>query len=117
MLKSVLLASVSALAVATSLNAQTSTRAFALDDVAKLKYVSDPERSPDGKWVAYTVSGVDTEKDKRDSDVWMVSWDGSEQIRLTSSKDSESNPQWSPDNKYLAFLTSRGNDDEDDEKK
>ena len=34
--------------------------------------MSDPERSPDGKWVAYTVSGIDTEKDKRDSDVWMV---------------------------------------------
>ncbi len=117
MLKPALLATASALVVATALHAQTPTRTFTLDDVAKLKYVSDPERSPDGKWVAYTVSGVDTEKDKRDSDVWMVSWDGSEQVRLTSSKDSESEPRWSPDGKYLAFLTSRGNDDEDDEKK
>jgi dipeptidyl aminopeptidase/acylaminoacyl peptidase len=117
MLKPALLAAASALAVATTLHAQTPTRAFTLDDVAKLKHVSDPERSPDGKWVAYTVSAADTEKDKRDSDVWMVSWDGSEQVRLTSSKDSESHPQWSPDGKYLAFLTSRGNDDEDDEKK
>jgi dipeptidyl aminopeptidase/acylaminoacyl peptidase len=117
MLKPALLATVSALAVATVLHAQTPTRSFTLDDVAKLKFVSNPERSPEGKWVAYTVSSVDTEKDKRDSDVWMVSWDGSEQIRLTSSKDSESKPQWSPDGKYLAFLTSRRNDDEDDEKK
>ena len=119
MLKPALLAAASALAVATTLHAQTPTRAFTLDDVAKLKYVSDPERSPDGKWVAYTVSGVDVEKDKRDSDVWMVSWDGSEQVRLTSSKESESQPRWSPDGKYLAFLTSRaiGGSDEDDEKK
>ena len=116
MLKTALLAA-AGLAVTSTLHAQTPARAFTLDDLAKLKSVSDPERSPDGKWVAYTVSGTDTEKDKRDSDVWMVSWDGSEQIRLTSSKDSESNPQWSPDGKYLAFLTSRGNDDEDDEKK
>jgi len=117
MLKTALLAAAAGLAVTSTLHAQTPTRAFALDDLAKLKSVSDPERSPDGKWVAYTVSGIDTEKDKRDSDVWMVSWDGSEQIRLTSSKDSESNPQWSPDGKYLAFLTSRGKDDEDDAKK
>src|SRR6188472_223293 len=116
MLKTALLAA-AGLAVTATLHAQTPTRAFTLDDLAKLKSVSDPERSPDGKWVAYTVSGIDTEKDKRDSDVWMVSWDGSEQIRLTSSKDSESNPQWSPDGKYLAFLTSRGKDDEDDAKK
>ncbi len=91
MLKTALLAA-AGLAVTSTLHAQTPARAFTLDDLAKLKSVSDPERSPDGKWVAYTVSGTDTEKDKRDSDVWMVSWDGSEQIRLTSSKDSESNP-------------------------
>ena len=119
MRKPALLAAASALAVATTLQAQTPQRAFTLDDLAKLKYVSDPERSPDGKWVAYTVSNVDSEKDKRDSDIWMVSWDGSEQVRLTSSKESESQPEWSPDGKYLAFLTSRaiGGSDEDDEKK
>jgi len=119
MFKPALLATAAALAVSTSLHAQTSTRAFTLDDVARLKSVSDPARSPDGKWVAYTVSGVDTEKDKRDSDVWMVSWDGSDQVRLTSSKESESQPRWSPDGKYLAFLTSRaiGGSDEEDEKK
>jgi dipeptidyl aminopeptidase/acylaminoacyl peptidase len=118
MLKSSLLATALALAVATTLHAQTPTRAFALDDLARLKYVSAPERSPDGKWVAYTVSSADTEKDKRDTDVWMVSWDGGEQVRLTSSKDSESHPRWSPDGKYLAFLASRKNDgDEDDDKK
>ena len=42
----------------------------------------------------------------------MVSWDGKEQVQLTSSKDNESKPRWSPDGKYLAFLTSRGDEDE-----
>ena len=55
---------------------------------------------------------VDVEKDKRDSDVWMVSADGTQSVQLTTSKDSESRPRWSPDGKYLAFTTSRGDEDE-----
>ena len=42
----------------------------------------------------------------------MVSWDGKEQVQLTSSKDNESTPRWSPDGRYLAFLASRGDEDE-----
>ncbi len=101
-----------ALVIAPPVAAQTGTRAFSLDDLAKLRNVSDPQVSPDGKWVAYTVGTVDVEKDKRDTDVWMVSWDGSQQIQLTSSKDGESQPRWSPDGKYLAFVSSRGDEDE-----
>jgi dipeptidyl aminopeptidase/acylaminoacyl peptidase len=87
-------------------------RSFTFDDLAKIRSVSDPQRSPDGKWVAYTVGTSDVEKDKHNRDLWMVSWDGKEQVQLTSSKDSESKPRWSPDGKYLAFLTSRGDEDE-----
>jgi dipeptidyl aminopeptidase/acylaminoacyl peptidase len=95
----------------TSLQAQSTKRSITLDDVAKIRNVGDPQVSPDGKWVAYTLGTVDTEKDKRDTDIWMVSWDGLEQIRLTSTADSsESSPRWSPDNKYLAFLTTRGDE-------
>jgi len=91
--------------------AQSTKRPIGLDDLAKMRTVGDPQVSPDGKWVAYTVGTVDAEKDKRDTDVWMVSWDGIEQIRLTSTSDSsESMPRWSPDNKYLAFLTARGDE-------
>ena len=98
-------------AIAAPLSAQTK-RPFSYDDLAKFHAVSDPQRSPDGKWVAYTVSTTDVEKDKHNRDVWMVSWDGKEQVQLTSSKDNESTPRWSPDGKYLAFLASRGDEDE-----
>ena len=99
------------LLIAGSVEAQSGKRPIGLDDLAKVKAVGDPQVSPDGKWVAYTVGTVDAEKDKRDADVWMVSWDGIEQIRLTSTNDSsETNPRWSPDNKYLAFLTTRGDE-------
>jgi dipeptidyl aminopeptidase/acylaminoacyl peptidase len=93
-------------------SAQAAKRAITLDDLAKFKTVSDPQRSPDGRWVAYVVGSTDVEKDKRDSDLWMVSWDGTQTVRLTSGPDSESSPRWSPDGRYLAFLASRGTEDE-----
>lgn len=87
-------------------------RAITLDDHSKIIAVGDPQRSPDGVWVAYTVTTIDADKDRRNTDVWMIKWDGSEQLQLTSSPDGESSPRWSPDNKYLAFVASRGTDEE-----
>jgi len=94
---------------------QPAKRPVKIDDFARLRAVGDPQLSPDGKWVAYTVGTIDLEKDKRDTDLWMVGWDGGEEIRLTSSPEGENRPRWSPDNRYIAFLASRG--DEDQKKK
>ncbi|HEX4567520.1 MAG TPA: S9 family peptidase [Vicinamibacterales bacterium] len=77
------------------------------DDVYNIKDVRDPQRSPDGKWVAYVVSRAIKDTDKNDSDIWMASWDGTQEIQLTSSSENESQPKWSPDNKYLSFISSR----------
>ena len=76
-------------------------------DLYHLKDVRDPQISPDGAWVAYTVTAIDSAKDKSDNDVWMTSWDGATTLRLTSSAESESAPRWSPDGRYLAFLSGR----------
>jgi dipeptidyl aminopeptidase/acylaminoacyl peptidase len=91
--------------------APAAKRPVGLDDLARVVGVSDPQRSPDGQWIAYTVSRTDVEKDKRDSDLWMIKWDGKEEVRLTSSPDSESSPRWSPDGRYLAFLAARGDEE------
>lgn len=89
------------------IRAQTPKRSMKPADLFKLAGVSDPQVSPDGLWVAYTVSTIDSIKDNRSSDVWMVSWDGQNNIQLTHSPESESSPRWSPDGKFLSFLSSR----------
>jgi dipeptidyl aminopeptidase/acylaminoacyl peptidase len=89
------------------LPAHAQKRALAVDDIYSLKEVRDPQRSPDGRWVAYVVSHAIKDTDKNDTDIWMASWDGSQDLQLTSSPDGESRPRWSPDNKYLSFVSSR----------
>ncbi len=89
------------------LSAQTPKRPMKPADLYKLAGVSDPQVSPDGLWVAYTVTTVDSLKDSRSSDVWMISWDGKTNVQLTHSPESESTPRWSPDGKWLSFLSSR----------
>ncbi|MBZ5621180.1 MAG: S9 family peptidase [Acidobacteriia bacterium] len=84
-----------------------SRRPVKVDDMHSFHDVRDVQISPDGKWVAYTVSSVDVAADKSDTDVWMASWDGKQQLRLTSSPESENAPRWSPDGRYLSFLSGR----------
>jgi len=76
-------------------------------DLYHLPSVGDPQLSPDGKWVAYTLSTIDSIKDRRSSAVWMISWDGTTNLQLTNSPEGESRPRWSPDSKYLSFLSAR----------
>ncbi|MBA4849986.1 S9 family peptidase [Emticicia sp. BO119] len=85
----------------------TTKRNLKPSDIFRLQNLSDPQISPDGNWVSYTLSSVDSAKNKRNADIWMVSWDGKESVQLTHSPDGESQGRWSPDGKYVSFVSSR----------
>lgn len=95
----------SALVIPTLLSAQ---RPIKPTDIYRMQSTGDAQISPDGKWILYTLTTTDSAKDKRNTDIWMMSWDGTEKVQLTNSPDGESSPRWSPDGKYISFTATRG---------
>ncbi len=87
-------------------------RPLSIDDVMALRDVSDPRMSPDGKWVAYVVEHVDTNKDELVKTIHVVSTESGESRAMTAAVRSATTPRWSPDGRYLAFLAKKIGDDE-----
>lgn len=82
-------------------------RPLKVDDVFSLKTVMDPQISPDGRWVAYSVRSFDLKKDMGDTDIYMVPFAGGPAVQLTASPKGENRPRFSPDGRWLAFLSGR----------
>jgi dipeptidyl aminopeptidase/acylaminoacyl peptidase len=95
------------LAITSSITAAFAQRNLRPSDVYRLKSVSEPTVSPDEKWVAHTVSSPDSTTDSYDENIWMTSIEGNEAIQLTHTDKDESTPRWSPDGKWLSFLSGR----------
>ncbi|MEJ2678382.1 MAG: S9 family peptidase, partial [Gemmatimonadota bacterium] len=85
-------------------------RAVTIDDMFAIARVSDPQVSPDGQWVAYTVSRTSLKDEKSESRIWMVPAAGGAPLPMTLADQSAGRPRWSPDGRYLSFLASRGKD-------
>ena len=88
--------------------AQAAETPLTVDDLMAIESVRDPQVSPDGQWVAYSVRRMDEDEDKRLTQIWMVSSQGGKAIPMTAGDSSASRPRWSPDNRYLSFTASRG---------
>src|SRR4051812_1333576 len=84
-------------------------RPMEIDDLFKFKRVSDPQISPDGKWVVYTVGMVDdVASNKMSSTVWLASTDGKTRLQLTNTTKKDRQARWSPDGKSILFVSTRG---------
>ena len=96
--------------------AAPAARPIVPDDIARVATLGDPSVDPKGEWVAYTVQTTDVEADKHVGHLWMTRWDGTRTVQLTSRKgESESTPRFSPNGRWLAFVSSRGGDHDDDQ--
>lgn len=81
-------------------------RPMKVDDLFRLKRVADPQISPDGKWVAYTISVVDLDANSSTSTIWLAPTGKGEPKQLTTNK-KDRHARWSPDGKHLVFESNR----------
>src|SRR5690348_10276155 len=84
-----------------------SPRPITIDDYFRILGVHDPQLSPDGQWVAYAIDKAILKTDKNETRIWMAPISGGNAIPLTAEGVTSNHPRWSPDGKYLAFLSER----------
>jgi len=87
-------------------SAQSEKRPMTFDDLVAMHRVSDPQMSPDGRYIAYTVATPDREANRVAPNIWIVSTSGGEPRQLTRGG-SDQRPRWSPDGKTIAFVSAR----------
>jgi dipeptidyl aminopeptidase/acylaminoacyl peptidase len=82
-------------------------RAFTVEDLYRVKSISEVQVSPDGNTLMYALGVTDLPRAKRVSHIWMIGIDGNNNRQLTQSEKGESTPRFSPDGRWLSFVSSR----------
>ena len=108
MRRSILLA---ILLAATLAPAQNAKRPMTFEDMMQMKRLGSTALSPDGKWLGYSVTLVDLEKNTKTTDLWLqaiaVVGESSDPIKLSVGQPGDDGIQFSPDNKRILFLSAR----------
>ena len=82
-------------------------RPLSFTDMFEMGRVSDPQISPDGRWVAYGITYYNVAGNNRNADLYLVSTDGKVHKQLTFHPATDASPLWSADSKQLAFISTR----------
>ncbi len=82
-------------------------RPFEIEDLYKIKGVADPQISPDGKNIAFTVTESNLAEGKSKTEVYLMDADGNNMRKLTDNPAADYHPRWSPDGKSILFLSTR----------
>ena len=101
---------ISLLALASFVVAQE--RRFTVDDLLKVRRVSDPQVSPKDDWVAFTITDMDKAANKGTTQIYLVPLGGGGVRQLTNDEHSSAAPRWSPDGEKLAFISARDGEDQ-----
>jgi dipeptidyl aminopeptidase/acylaminoacyl peptidase len=85
----------------------TLAKGLTVEDMLAMQRVSEPAVSPDGKSVAFSVRDTDYEANRGRMDIWLASVDGATVRRLTTHPDNDTEPRWSPDGRFIYFMSTR----------
>jgi len=80
---------------------------FSIHDMLAMDRISDPQVSPDGKWIVFTVRTTDLKANRGRTDLWLAEIDGKKLHRLTFHSAADYNPRWSPSGREIWFLSTR----------
>jgi dipeptidyl aminopeptidase/acylaminoacyl peptidase len=86
---------------------QGSLKPLTINELINIRRVGDPQLSPNGRWVAYTIADTDKAANRRTTQIYLVAVSGGEVRQLTKEKASSSQPRWSPDGSRIAFISAR----------